>query len=233
MRSLDEDMKVVGTAIHQFLEDHREDHVDVKISDLTSMVFLGYTRGSEINWHTDQRYGKDGKFMKSQNSQEENTLVAILTIGDTRYLHMKCVRYRQSKKRKHSKNPAGPIDVDGNDCHKVFPLTNGSLFLLNPWDEIPFIRKHFDEESATFFQHSAVYSSRDGLSIALVFRTTSHSVEVFKDTGLLKNFADFKEKDSALAKHLDDYAKSDRRTKFETHIGKLYEQLESTYLKQQ
>ena len=233
MRSLDEDMKVVGTAIHQFLEDHREDHVDVTISDLTSMVFLGYTRGSGINWHTDQRYGKDGKFMTSQNSQEENTLVAILTIGDTRYLHMKCVRYRQSKKRKHSKNPAGPIDVDGNDCHKVFPLTNGSLFLLNPWDEIPFIRKHFDEESATFFQHSAVYSSRDGLSIALVFRTTSHSVEVFKDTGLLKNFADFKEKDSALAKHLDDYAKSDRRTKFETHIGKLYEQLESTYLKQQ
>jgi len=233
VRSLDEDMKVVGTAIHQFLEDHREDHVDVTISDLTSMVFLGYTRGSGINWHTDQRYGKDGKFMTSQNSQEENTLVAILTIGDTRYLHMKCVRYGQSKKKKHSKNPAGPIDVDGNDCHKVFPLTNGSLFLLNPWDEIPFIRKHFDEESATFFQHSAVYSSRDGLSIALVFRTTSHSVEVFKDTGLLKNFADFKEKDSALAKHLDDYAKSDRRTKFETHIGKLYEQLESTYLKQQ
>jgi len=57
VRSLDEDMKVVGTAIHQFLEDHREDHVDVKISDLTSMVFLGYrgvpkltgtpTRGTE------------------------------------------------------------------------------------------------------------------------------------------------------------------------------------------
>lgn len=232
MRNLDEDMKAVGTAIHQFLEDHREDHVDVTISDLTSMVFLGYyTKGSEINWHTDQRFGKDGKFMTSQNSQEENTLVAILTIGDTRYLHMKCVRYRESKDKKGPKEPAGPIDVVGNDCYKVFTLTNGSLFLLNPWDEVPFIRQHFDEESATFFQHSAMYLSKDGLSIALVFRTTSHSVEVFKDTGLLKNFADFKEKDSPLAKHLDDYAKSDRRTNFESHIGKLYEQLESRFLK--
>lgn len=231
MRSLDEDMEVVGKAIHKFLKDHRKDHVDVTISDLTSMVFLGYTKGTKINWHTDQRYSRDGKFMTSQNSQEENTFVAVLTIGDTRYLHMKCVRYRQPKKKKDPKDPPGPIDVEGNDCHKVFELTNGSLFLLHPGDEVPFIRQHFDEECATFFQHSVLYRSKDGLSIALVFRTTSHTVEVFKDTGLLKNFADFKEKDSALAERLDDYAKSDRRTNFESHIGKLYEQLESRYLK--
>ena len=49
-----------------------------------------------IHPHCDQQYSPDGKFLDSQNSQEEDTATVILVISDSRYLDFK-LYHRMSK----------------------------------------------------------------------------------------------------------------------------------------
>jgi hypothetical protein len=232
VKAFNEDIQLVGSAIHKFLLENQKDHKDVTIKELNSMVFLAYTQKTAINWHTDQRYSSNGSFMESQNSQEENTFVCVLTIGDTRKLNMRCVRCcRRGESRDVGDPPVGPIPVEAQHSFHAVLLPNGSLFLLHPKDEVPFLRENFDSESFTFFQHCAVYSSKDGLSIALVFRTTSHTVSVLKNTGLASNYREFSSKDERFTQHLLEYSSSDKRRMFEENMKRLYLNLEETYLK--
>lgn len=230
-RLLDSEMHEVGSVIHTFLTKQCEDYEKLRIKKFNSMVFLGYTGGKRINWHTDQRYTPEGKFMSNHNSQEEDTVVAILTIGHTRHLHMRCVRYNRRGERRDCKDPTtGPIPVDGEDCYTVTELPHGSLFVLRPEEEVPFIRVHFDSESPTFFQHCAMYNAKDGLSIALVFRTTTSTVRVWKDTGLLADFNADEEVDKAYAEYLSEFAASDERKTFDKMMSNLHDKIEKEFL---
>ena len=43
---------------------------------------------NQIQLHQDQRFGPTGKIISKQNTQKENTATVVISIGDTRKLHM-------------------------------------------------------------------------------------------------------------------------------------------------
>jgi len=79
----------------------------------------------------------------SMNSQEVNTIVAIITIGHPRVITFERVIWRE-----------GPTDVVVEK--KYFILSHGSLFILHPLDERPALRDKNDNTTLTYWKHGGV-----------------------------------------------------------------------------
>ena len=98
----------------------------------------------------------------NRNSQQENTCVAVLTLGDTRRLHF--------KKR---------ILIDGNKNRKRWAITDdmgihfdlceNTIFLLDPTDEIP-TRRVGDDDRSQYVHGGVQITNENDLSIAYAFR---------------------------------------------------------------
>ena len=145
------------------------------------MVFLAYydklggkTDHTQTPYHRDNLYKKDGTFNSAKNSQKERSATCVLTLGNTRKLNCKLNMH----------NGRAIDEVAGEYTAHTFSLSHGSLFILHPDDEETVIRDYFGDRP-TFFKHGGVKFGRSGLSIGLVFRTTVHKREVYRDTGRL------------------------------------------------
>ena len=113
--------------------------------------------------HRDQWWSCGDQFMKSMNSQEQDSATCILTLGDTRDLSFQCYKDNDTGDR------AGPIMIDKKFSSHKFHFNPGSLFILHPRDEITMLRTIFDENSGTYFKHGNVSFGKDSISIGLVF----------------------------------------------------------------
>ena len=129
------------------------------------MILLYYTKMSKetlsnMGFHCDSKYSKNGIFLKSSNTQLENTPVVIFTIGSSRYLHW--------RKRHLSKNEKGHCvwTYDNNYLDSML-LEHGHLCLINPQDEMPHVCAKLNKISN--YQHGNVKYKGDGMSIAFVF----------------------------------------------------------------
>ena len=214
-------MELVSRQIVSFL---KEQGLGSFVEDFTHMVFLGFydKRDDKKNVlqlpdHRDQRFSNTGKFLTSLNSQKINTATCILVLGDARRLRMLCYRDNDRGDGK------GPIPVKQQFSSKVFEMKHGSLFFLHPGDEQTKLREHFDPVRLTYFKHGNVYFGKDGLSIGLAFRVTTHYNLVDAETGLAVPSADVvpntTESDLVLEEYL---ANPERRHMNEEKLRSLY-----------
>lgn len=135
-------------------------------------------RHARLSFHRDQQYSADGKFMHNSNSQKENSFTCILTVGDSRELEFAlfCHEKDENTKCKRVKRLG--------EFAKRFKLSHGSLFILHFDDEKPLIRELYEDMSTSFFKHGNVmFGGQNEMSIALVYRVTSQSISVYKNTG--------------------------------------------------
>ena len=178
-RSFDSNMDKLAKAIYSFLN-HIEINIPFAIKELNYMAFLAYYDkrhlGKDVNqfsMHCDQRWTASGKFMYNVNTQDIDTATCVLTVGDTRNVSFQCYMETNSGGKK------GIIELNEKEFSShTFKLTHGSLFILHPRDEKTFLRTYFDEWQGTFFKHGDVYFRKDGISVELVFRTSSKSAVV-------------------------------------------------------
>lgn len=192
-RAFSDAMKLLATFISEKVREYYKDkNVDniLCLDDFNSMVCLTYFEEQEINWHCDQTYNDNGEFSSNLNSQKENTVVAVLTIGAKRKLKFRAVRRHEKKRCRKVKNreedkkvPKGPIEIENTDF--TFDLTHFSLSLLDPRDEKPEIRGEIDLESKTYYQHSPHFTpeTKGDISVGLAWRVANSKVRVDKKTG--------------------------------------------------
>ena len=69
------------------------------VEAFNSVVFLAYYDKTgagksleQLRFHRDQRWSRQGKFLTKLNSQKKTTATCVLTLGDTRKLHMQCFK---------------------------------------------------------------------------------------------------------------------------------------------
>jgi hypothetical protein len=149
---------------------------------------------SSLGFHTDCEYTAKGQFVAS-NSQKENTPAVILTLGDARTLYM--------KKRKVGSNGSWMNNKD-EKIHEYL-LRSGSIFVLDPADEVP-RRRGCVGEAFSQFQHGGVKLDK-GLSMAIVFRTVSTKAKI----NLLKNTKELGEKEVYHLNKVVQYRRKDRK----------------------
>ena len=114
-----------------------------------------------MSWHCDHKYSKLGKFVKSTNSQVQNTVTIILSLGDERILNW--------RRRKLIKNKNGNMiwEIDKSWVGSM-TMNKYGMVILNPFDEQP----HIIDDCGNYYQyqHGDVHISGDSMSIGLVFR---------------------------------------------------------------
>lgn len=71
----------------------------------------------------------------------------------------------------------------GFGCENTFQLTHGSLFQLHPEDERDQLRTCLDEKFISYYKHGARYKARNGISVAIIVRSTVHVHQFRADTG--------------------------------------------------
>ena len=78
--------------------------------------------------------------------------------------------------------------IDEEEDKHFFDLVHGTLFLLHPKDERPFICAWYAEYNKTFFKHSCngVGKGKNGcMSLGIAMRVVCHTHEVVSDSGRL------------------------------------------------
>jgi len=172
-REFPDSLGCIADSVEMYLRQHLADK-SIQILPFTTAVIVTYMDGKIIQPHCDQRYSPDGEFLQNQNSQAQNTPTAILVIGDTRQLSFDLYCYQGTKQI---------FIMNWGKIH----LTHGSLFILDPSDEQPTIRHGLEQYGKTFFKHrcNGVSKKEKKMSIGIVFRSTMHSTEVQKDSGLV------------------------------------------------
>ena len=131
----------------------------------------------QLSLHRDQQWSPQGKIMTKKNSQKKNTATCVLTLGDTRTLHMQCF------KDNFTKDGKGSIKIKKPFAHELFSLTHGSLFYLDPRDEESRVCPYFDTSCLTYFKHGGVRFGESGLSLGFALRPVVHTCLVDEVTG--------------------------------------------------
>jgi hypothetical protein len=118
----------------------------------------------KLAYHTDCQYDHNGTFKTNKNTQGKNTAVIVYSLGDSRKLYFRRRMVMNSRKKWKNDRP----------CFK-FTLDDNSIFVLHPMDEKPIIRN--PTETLSHFQHGNVTVKLGNLSIALVFRNVTHTLD--------------------------------------------------------
>ena len=135
----------------------------------TVLVYSGENNNgasnSSLSFHSDCTFDHKGNFIRSRNSQRQNTCVAVLTLGDSRTIYFKKRIVTESKQGKRKW-------LITQDAGVSYDLSDNSVFLLNPEDEIP--RKRRGDEYISQYIHGGVnITNTNDLSIAFAFRVVS------------------------------------------------------------
>ena len=132
----------------------------------TVLVYSGDNNNGRCNsslaFHSDCTFDHNGNYVSARNSQRENTCVAVLTLGDSRRLHFrKRVLVDGKMKRKRW--------ALTDDKPVTFNLTENSVFLLHPEDEIPTVRRG-DKVLSQYLHGDVNITNSNDLSVAFAFR---------------------------------------------------------------
>jgi len=208
--------------------------VDVEYTSMTALAY--YDKGQQretlqLSQHRDCAFGPTGDFLDKKNTQRENTATVVVSLGDTRKLHMQAYRIDRNSHNKYE-------EATGSYSCASIDLTHGSLFALHCDDERPQKRSWFDETDLTFFKHGGVmFGNNNKFSIGLAFRVVTKSVEVRKRTGRV--VVHCKEhhlsQDTVMAKEcLNEYvANKDKWASDDQHRIALFNKMSGTFFTQQ
>ena len=190
----------IGEQLRSYLKNQCEREVskylESKFNHCTILIYSGESNNgpsnSSLAYHSDCTFDHTGKFLPGRNSQQENTCVAVLTLGDTRTLHFK-KRIAQSSKIGRKKW------VQTDDKGVSFDLTDNSVFMLHPIDEKPCVREG-DDHMSQYIHGGVKITNNNDLSIAFAFRVVSVDHEYDPVTSKLVAKEDFlKDSDTFLS----------------------------------
>ena len=129
----------------------------------------GVKTNSVIGVHSDNIYDRNGNFSSSDNSQIEDTPTVTLNLGHSRdlnyYLRHSPVLNSSSKRY---------FWQEDNIKVETKVLSHGSIHILHPQDEKPFITNAPGRLSWCQIQHGNVRLKKGEFSIGLVFRSVSN-----------------------------------------------------------
>jgi len=170
-------MRTIAKVIGEFIEKHFQHDKTTVLNPFNNCVLITYLPDMAFPEHRDVTYAKNGKYDESKNSQTEKTFSAILVIGDARRLDFHL--YKQGVK-----NIGRVAEEEGRH---YFELEHGTLFMLHPEDERPFVRAWCPQHGSTFFKHSSkgLGKGNGGLSLGIVMRFVCQYREVVTDSGSL------------------------------------------------
>ena len=145
--------EVVNCLAHQF-------------NHCTVLIYSGHNNNGSANsslaFHSDCTFDHNGNYIPGRNSQQENTCVAVLTLGDSRTLHFKkriAMNSKSGRKRW----------IQTEDVGHSFVLNDNSVFMLDPSDEKPRLRSR-DEHVSQYIHGGVKITNSNDLSIAFAFR---------------------------------------------------------------
>ena len=176
-RVMSNEMKEIGKAIFQCA---KKICPEIEATEFDHMVALFYLYKSILRDHRDVYYSHKGRYSEVPNSQVEGTPTCILTIGRSRELVLRLVRYVKGKSGIENK-----MEKVEEICQK-FTLKHGSLFILHKGDEKPVLRDILGYGVVnSFFKHGVAFTNvgRDDASVAMVWRMTSRTSLVNVNTG--------------------------------------------------
>ncbi len=163
----------------------------------TMLIYCHHSRNKtcKMPFHCDTLYNQKHEF-SSHNTMKNNSAVLVYTVGDERNLRFRMRHYGTEKGRKK-------WVCDKTHFHSL-TLSNNSLFVLHPCDELPVNR--FNNIKKTQIQHGNIKVKEGDLSIEFVFRCVTQS-------HMYQNINDFKTVDNEmLQKYKDSFKKYDETT---------------------
>ena len=141
----------------------------------------GVKKASKLGIHCDCVYNKKKKFLKTFNSQKENTITVSVSIGDPRVLkHFERYAYKKS-------NSVYSNWVLNKEDWIESLLVDGTITVIHPCDERPFNFKINGSDYLTQIQHGKVNVTKGLWSACLVFRTVTNICNYEESTGMLKS----------------------------------------------
>lgn len=173
-------MKIFSERVHRIVKQFTKDVNGIIMNMKFNVMLVHIMRPTQNTpFHSDCVFNPDGTFKEAANSQQRDSPVAIFVVGDARVLIFKLMRvvtYADGKTEK--------VEVHIKYRIKV-TLTHGALFVLHPSDEKP--ARRFGLPFDTFWQHGGKGIPKTGnITFGLTLRTCAHTLEVYKDTGLMK-----------------------------------------------
>ena len=160
----------IGQQLRCYLKRQCKDEVlqslESEFNHCTVLIYSGENNNGNSNsslaYHSDCTFDHSGNYIPGRNSQQENTCVAVLTIGDSRRLHF--------KKRVAINNKIGRKRwVETDDKGISFELKDNSVFMLDPRDEVPCLREG-DDYVSQYIHGGIKITNKNDLSIAFAFR---------------------------------------------------------------
>ena len=196
-RPFSSEMLLLAREIHEFLLKHRS-QLNLNTVDLTSpfnhcTILLYYASKDTkpllfLRPHSDCQYSHHtGKFLPSANSQVQNTVTVVYSLGSTRYLkwsRRSLVNGSRSKKWRND-----------NEWNTTFNITSDSLSFIHPDDENPMSPKNSDKLHQ--YLHGGVQLSKDAFSIGFAFRVVDSIKDYNTETNLM-----------SLCQHIAEYKQS-------------------------
>ena len=183
-RPFTKEMKFLAEVVHSLVFSHsfckdrvsstKFDNLSVETDKFNHCTILNYygikgvKNSSSLGLHCDCVFGKDGTFKNKSNSQKENTLTVSLTIGDSRV-----VKHFQRFAEKSNNNSFGKWELNDKEWIETV-VTNGTLMVLHPHDEKPFVMKRGKKIYVSQLQHGKVSVTNNQFSAAIVFRTINN-----------------------------------------------------------
>ena len=184
-RGFSRELQSLATLVHSIVFSHCECTVQINrmkhkneeivrdaFNHCTVLMYYGIEevkRASKLGLHCDCVFGKDGSFKDIQNSQKENTVTVSITIGDSRVL-----KHFERIARMKGNGKFDKWEVIENEWIETI-LTEGTLMVIHPHDEKPFIINRNGVEVTSQLQHGKVNVEMGKWSGAIVFRTVSKS----------------------------------------------------------
>lgn len=174
-------MKLIAETIDKYNEQKYKQDPTVEVHQTNSIVIGIYTNhNNTCHKHRDQLYTRKGKFQHKSNSQKKGTVTSIITIGCSRLL-----LFEQFRNKTCNDIKKGPKRVYGIGSEKSFQMTHGSLFQLHPEDERDQLRICLEDQFISYFKHGAKFRDKNGMSVAIIVRSTVHVNQFRADTGKL------------------------------------------------
>ena len=170
MKAMSLSLYNIGEKIRCFLQRECKDisssYLGESFNHCTVLIYSGENNNgssnSSLSFHSDCTFDHKGNFIASRNSQQRNTCVAVLTLGDSRTLYF--------KKRIVTNSKCGKTKwIVTQDKGLSYELNDNSVFMLHPEDEIPRVREGDDIISQYIHGGVNITNSND-LSIAFAFR---------------------------------------------------------------
>ena len=181
-REMSEDMKTMSFELKQFLIKNKsyfkldDANLDYPFNHCTVLMYYAsksLKSHAKLGMHSNCVYSaQNGLYIKKDNSQVQNTLTVMYSLGDTWLLHW------MRRKRVTSKNGRTIWECD-ESFRTTYPLSTDSVTIVNTLDEDP---EYTSLDGSKYqYQHGDVNVSKNHFSVGIVFRTV-HTTALYDQT---------------------------------------------------